>query len=102
MSDERCLKGDVAVGESDTIDTIKKKRKDIIDMAVAGDALQNLRQKSEYIQLFEISVSLCLIHLTTLYNWQYDASSVVISDIFTPSDKGLCILLLENNATDYV
>ena len=50
----------------------------------------------------ELFVSFCLIHFTTSYNWRYNAYSLVISDIFTPSDKALCILLLENNAADYV
>ena len=102
MSAERRLKGDVAIKESDTIDTIKKKMNDIIDMAVVGDTLENLGQKSENIQLFEIFLSYCLIHFTTSYNWQYNASSAVISELCTPSDEVLCILLLESNAADYI
>ena len=40
---------DVSDRESDTIDMVKQKMKNIIDISVAGDALQNLRQKSENI-----------------------------------------------------
>ena len=43
-----------------------------------------------------------MIQFTTLYNWQYNASSVVLSGIFTPSDEVIYILLLEDNAADYV
>ena len=43
-----------------------------------------------------------MIHFTTSYNCRYNTSSVVISGIFTPSDEALSILLLENNAADYV
>ena len=75
---------------------------DIIDMDVEGNTLENLRQKLENIQLFETFMSICLIHFTRLDNWRYNASSLVISKIFTPSDEGLCILLLENIAADYV
>ena len=102
MSDERQLKADASGGDSDNIDTVKMKKKNIVDVAVTGDALQNLRQESDIIELFETFVSYCLIHFTTSINWQYNTSLVVISDIFTPSNEALCILLLENNATDYV
>ena len=87
--------------ESDNIDMAKQKMKNIIDIVVAGDALQNLRAESENTQLFETFASYCLIHFMTSYNWWYNASLVVISNIFTVSDEALCILLLENNAADY-
>ena len=35
-------------------------------------------------------------------NWRYKAYSTLISDIFTDSDEALCMLLIENNASDYV
>ena len=44
MSAERHLKVDMSDEESDTIDTIKQNMQHIIDIVVAGDALQNLRQ----------------------------------------------------------
>ena len=96
------MNGNNADGDTDTINTVKKKMNDIIRMAVEGKTLENLRQKSENIEIFETFVSFCLIHFTTSFNWRYNASSLVISEIFTPSDEALCILLLENNAADYV
>ena len=92
----------MTTSQSDTIDTVKKKMKNIIDFAVTGDTLRNLRQESDNIELSEMFVSYCLIHFTTSYNWRYNTSSVVIPDIFTPSNEALCILLLENTATYYV
>jgi len=88
-------------GEIESIEIIKEKMKNIIDIAVAGEGLQKLREKMENIALFQTFVSFCLIHFTTSLNWRYKACSVVISDIFTVSDEALCILLLENNAADY-
>lgn len=73
---------------------VKQKMTNIINITVAGDHLQNLRQKSDNLQLFETFISYCLIHFTTSYDWRYNASSVVLSEIFTPSDEALCILLL--------
>ena len=102
MSAERRLKGNDTDGDSDLIDTVKKNITDIVDMAAKGKTLENLRQKSDGFELFDTFVSICLIHFTTSYNWRYNASSLAISDIFTPSDEALCILLLENNAADYV
>ena len=102
MSAERRLRGNDTDGDTDLIDTVKKNMIDIVDMAAKGKTLENLRQKSDGFELFDTFVSICLIHFTTSYNWRYNASSLAISDIFTPSDEALCILLLENNAADYV
>ena len=44
MSAERRLNVDASYEDSDTIEMVKQKMKEIIDIAVAGDALQNLRQ----------------------------------------------------------
>ena len=102
MSAESRLNVDTSYEDSDTDEVVKEKMKKIIDIAVAGDALQNLRQDPENFEVFETLVSFCLIHFTTSFNWRYNAYSVVISELFTPSDEALCILLLENNAADYV
>ena len=102
MSAERHLNVDASYEDSDTIEVVKEKMKKIIDIAVAGDALQNLRQEPGNFEIFETLVSFCLINFTTSFNWRYNAYSVGISEIFTPSDEALCILLLENNAADYI
>ena len=101
MSADRHLKIDVSDEESDNTDMVKQKMKNIIDIAAAGNTLQNLRQKSDNLQLFETFVSYCLIHFTISCNWQYNASSIVISKISTPSNEALYILLLDNNTADY-
>ena len=87
---------------TDIIETVKEKMNNIVDMAAEGRGLENLRQTSDGFELFETFVSICLIHFTSSYNWRYNASSSAVSEIFTPSDEALCILLLENNAADYV
>jgi len=102
MSAKRRLNVDASYEDSDTIEVVKEKMKKIIDIAVAGDALQNLRQEPGNFEIFETLVSFCLINFTTSFNWRYNAYSVGISEIFTPSDEALCILLLENNAADYI
>ena len=35
-------------------------------------------------------------------NWRYKAYNAVVSDIFTQSDEAFAMLLLENDANDYV
>mgnify|MGYP000258516759 FL=1 len=101
-SAERRLKGNNSDGDTDTVNTVKKIMNGIINMAAEGNRLENLRHESDNIELFETFVSICLTHFTASYNWRYNASSLAISKIFTSSDEALCILLLENNAADYV
>ena len=79
----------------------KGKMMQIIEIAVAGEGLENLRTKEENIDVLHTFVSYCLIYFTTSINWRYKECSAVILDIFTESDKTLCILLIENNAGDY-
>ena len=88
--------------KSDNIGPVKQKMKNIINIAAAGDALQNPWQTLDNLQLFEPFVSYYLIHFITLFHLQYNTSSVVIFEIFTPLHETLCILLLENSAADYV
>ena len=96
------LKNDDDTASSDFDDSDKVRyMKEIIDIAVAGEGLENLRTKSENIELLHTFVSYCLIHFTTSINWLHKALCLIISEIFTVSDETLCILLLENNATDY-
>ena len=82
-------------------ENVKDKMMKIIEIAVNGEGLENLRTNEENIDLLHTFVSYCLIHFTTSINWRYKACSTVISDIFTESDEALCILLIENNAEDY-
>ena len=82
-------------------DDVKAKMIKIINIAISGQGLENLRTKSENIELLHTFVSYCLIHFTTSINWWYNACSVVISEIFTDSDEALYILLIENSAEDY-
>ena len=92
-SAERRLKGNNSDGVTDTVNTVKKNMNDIINMTAEGNTLENLRQESDNIELFETFVSIFLIHFTTSYNWRYNASSLAISKIFTSSDEALCIFL---------
>ena len=75
--------------------------KKVIDLAVEGEGLENLRCNIDMLETFRTFVSYCLIHFTTSMNWRYKACNSNISDIFTESDEALCILLVENNAEDY-
>ena len=87
--------------ENENIDEVKDNMKKVIDLAVEGEGLENLRCKIEMLGIFQTFVSYCLIHFTTSMNWRYKACNSCISDIFTESDEALCILLIENNADDY-
>ena len=81
---------------------VKERMLKIIEMGVEGEKLEDLRCSLENIDLFRTFVDFCLIHFTTSINWRYKACNMAISDIFTESDEALCILLIENNADDYV
>ena len=73
----------------------------IIYIAVFCKGFENLRTKSENMDMLHTFVSYCLIHFMTSIDWRYNTCSVVISEIFTESDEVLCFLLIENNAEDY-
>ena len=83
------------------INDVKEKMKKIIDIAVEGEGLENIRCKMDMFDMFQTFVSYCLIHFTTSINWRYKACNTCISEIFTESDEALCILLIENNADNY-
>ena len=87
--------------ESENTNEVKIKMKRLIDLAVEGEGLERLRCNYDMLDVFRTFVSCCLIHFTTSMNWRYKACNSCISEIFTESDEALCILLIENNATDY-
>jgi len=86
---------------NDEANEMKNKMKQIIDVAVKGEGLENIRCDLDMFDIFRTFVSCCLIHFTTSINWRYKAGITSISEIFTESDEALCILLIENNADDY-
>ena len=92
---------DTSYDNIENSDDVKAKLMKIIDIAISGQGLENLRTKSENIDLLHTYVSYCLIHFATSINWRYKACNVVISEIFTESDEAWCILLIENNAENY-
>ena len=103
MSAEKRLTIMNSEGENEVTETetLKEDMKRLIDIARAGEGLESIRKCSQNFGIFKTFVSYCLIHFTTSTNWQYKATSVVISDIFTESDEELCILLMENSADDF-
>ena len=87
--------------DNETNENVKRKMMQVIDIALTGEGLDNLRTKEENTDVFHTFVSYCLIHFTTSINWRYKACTAVISDIFTETDEALCISLIKNNACDY-
>ena len=59
-------------------ENVKGKMMTVIEIAVAGEGLENLRTKEENIDVLHTFVSYCLIHFTTSINWQYKACSAVV------------------------
>ena len=82
-------------------DDVRARMTKTINIAKAGNVLENLRTKSENINLLQTFVSYFVIHVTTSIYWQYNACDIVVLKIFTESNDALCILLIENNAEDY-
>ena len=67
MSAESRLNVDASYEDSDTIEVVKEKMKKIIDIAVAGDALQNLRKEPGNFGIFETLVSFLSIQHYRLF-----------------------------------
>ena len=85
-----------------TVNEIRENTMEVVKIAAKGYGLQDIRTTYENMDLFQTFVNICLIHFTTSISWRYKACDSLISDIFTVTDEALCILLLENNADDYV
>ena len=73
----------------------------LVNKAFRFEGLVNLMVGAYNIEVFQVFINYYLIHFSTSMNLRYKAYNTLISDIFTESDKELCILLLENNVEDY-
>ena len=71
MSAERRITIWIYVPENRNKDNneVKEKMKQLIDIAVEGGGLENLRCNMDKIDVFQTFVSYCLIHFTTSMNW---------------------------------
>ena len=74
----------------------------LVTLAAGDTGLIHLREDIGNLDLLQTFINYCLFHFCTSMNWRYKAYSTLISDIFTDSDEALCMLLIENNASDYV
>ena len=61
-----------------------------------------MRVNLEQSDILDTFVNYFLVNFTTSLNWRYKSYNTNISDIFSESDEGLCILILENNAQDFL
>ena len=92
----------VDIATTENVDSVKEKIKKLIEMAATAEGLVNMRVKLDQSDLFDTFVNFCLVHFTTSLNWRYKSYNTNISDIFSDSDEGLCMLILENNAQDFL
>ena len=74
----------------------------LVKLATQDDGLVNMRVNSKQSKEFETFVNYCLVHFTQSTNWRYKSYTCKISEIFTELDEGLCMLVLENNAEDFM
>ena len=74
----------------------------LVTLAAGDTGLIHLTEDIGNLDLLQTFINYCLFHFCTSMNWRYKAYSTLISDIFTDSDEALCMLLIENNASDYV
>ena len=94
---------DRVIGEiNENSDTVKEDIYRLIQQAATCEGLVNMRVNSDQSKLFDTFVNYCLVNFTTSLNWRYKSYNTNISDIFTKSDESLCMLILENNATDFL
>ena len=54
---------------NDEANEMKNKMKQLIDVAVKGEGLENIRCDLDMFDIFRTFVSCCLIHFTTSINW---------------------------------
>ena len=87
---------------TDNHDTVKEDIYQLIQQAATCEGLVNMRVNPDQSKLFDTFVNYCLVNFTTSLNWRYKSYNTNISDIFTESDESLCMLILENNATDFL
>jgi len=81
---------------------VKGKTKAVIHLAANSAGFENLRTSIVHKEVFATFINLCLVHFCLSMNWRYKAYNTVVSDIFTESNEAFAMLLLENNANDYV
>ena len=94
---------DRAISENtDNHDNVKEDIYQLIQQAATCEGLVNMRVNTDQSKLFEKFVNYCLVNFTTSLNWRYKSYNTNISDIFTESDESLCMLILENNAADFL
>ena len=82
--------------------TVQDNISKLVTLAAGDTGLIHLREDIGNLDLLQTFINYCLFHFCTSMNWRYKAYSTLISDIFTDSDEALCMLLIENNASDYV
>ena len=87
---------------TDNHDNVKDDMYQLIQQAATCEGLVNMRVNLDQSKLFDTFVNYCLVNFTTSLNWRYKSYNTNISDIFTESDESLCMLILENNATDFL
>ena len=92
----------VEENENEGSDGVKEEIKKLVEMAATPEGLVNMRVKLDQRHLFDTFVNYCLINFTTSLNWRYKSYNTNISEIFSESDEGLCMLILENNAEDFL
>ena len=83
-------------------DGVKEEIKKLVEKAATSEGLVNMRVNLDQSDLFDTFVNYCLVNLTTSLNWRYKSYNTNVSDIFSESDEGLCMLILENNAQDFL
>ena len=89
-------------GTTESVENVKEEMKKLVEMAATAEGLVNMRVNLDQSDLFDTFVNYCLVNFTTSLNWRYKSYNTNISEIFTDSDEGLCMLILENNAQDFL
>ena len=87
---------------TDDHDIVKEDVYQLIQQAATCEGLVNMRVNLDQSKLFDTFVNYCLVNFTTSLNWRYKSYNTNLSDIFSESDESLCMLILENNATDFL
>ena len=90
-------KTDELRAEEDSTTTVKEATRKWIELAGNKTKFGGMWCDVENKVVFSTFFNTCLVHFCSSMNWWYTAYNTVVSDIFTESDKALCMLLLENN-----
>ena len=74
----------------------------LIKLAATKEGLVNIRSELTNVDMFTNFINCCLMHLNMSIQWRYHVYTTHISDMFTVSDRALCVLVILDYSEDLI